>query len=47
MDLFWGIWSLNFNLQTNEFADCFLDAYGRDVVNPELFSVIAAAEVLV
>lgn len=45
IDLFWGIWSLNFNLQTNEFADRFLDAYGCDVVNPEVFRVIAAAEV--
>lgn len=45
IDLFWGIWTLNFNLQTNEYADRFLDAYGRDVLNPELFSVVAAAEV--
>jgi len=45
IDLFWGIWTLQFNLKTNRYTDRFLDAYGRDKVNPELFPVIAAAEV--
>lgn len=28
-DLYWGIWTLNYNLKTNRYADRFLDAYGR------------------
>ena len=45
LDLFWGMWSLAFNLKTDRYRDRFLDAYGRDRINSELFSVIAAAEV--
>ncbi|MBR5023051.1 MAG: aminoglycoside 3'-phosphotransferase [Oscillospiraceae bacterium] len=45
IDLFWGVWTLEFNLKTNKYADRFLDAYGRDKVNPDIFPVIAACEV--
>ena len=45
IDLFWGMWSLQFNLKTDRYRDRFLDAYGRDTINPELFPVIAACEV--
>ena len=45
MDLFWGMWSLEFNLKTDRYKDRFLDAYGRDVIEEELFRTIAAAEV--
>lgn len=45
IDLFWGIWSLGFNLKTDRFRDRFLDAYGRDKVNEDIFPVIAACEV--
>ena len=45
VDLFWGVWSLQFNLKTDRFADRFLDVYGRDQVNTDLFRTIAAAEV--
>ena len=44
IDLFWGCWTLNFNLKTNQYFDRFLDAYGRDKVEPELLRGIAAAE---
>ncbi len=44
IDLFWGVWTLWFNLKTNEYADRFLDAYGRDEINTELLRVVAAAE---
>ena len=33
-----------FNLKTNRYSDRFLDAYGRDAVNPELLRGIAAIE---
>ena len=45
VDLFWGAWSLWFNLKTNSYRDVFFDAYGRDRIEPELLRVVAAAEV--
>lgn len=47
MDLHWGIWSLGFNLKTNAYRDRFLDAYGRDKVDPEILGSIGAFEVFV
>lgn len=44
IDLLWGTWTLMFNLKTNRYSDRFLDAYGRDAVNPELLRGIAAIE---
>lgn len=45
MDLFWCLWSLSFNLKTDRYTDRFLDAYGRDAVEPETLRTIAAMEV--
>ena len=45
IDLFWGAWTLWFNLKTNQYRDRFLDAYGRDKVDESLLKVVAAAEV--
>lgn len=45
IDLFWGIWSLSFNLKTERWKDRFLDAYGRDKIQPELLMAIGAFEV--
>ncbi len=45
IDLFWGAWSLSFNLSTDRYRDRFLDAYGRDKIDPDRFAVVAAAEV--
>ena len=45
VDLYWGLWSLNFNLKTDRYRQRFLDAYGRDKVNEDALHVIAAAEV--
>lgn len=45
IDLFWGIWSLGFNLKTDKFSQRFLDAYGRDKVEPEMLQIVAAFEV--
>ena len=45
IDLFWGIWSLGFNLKTDAYRERFLDAYGREKVNEEMFRVVAACEV--
>ncbi len=45
VDLFWGAWTLWFNLKTDRYRDRFFDAYGRDLVNPDILRVIGAAEV--
>ena len=45
IDIFWGTWTLWFNLKTNEYRERFFDAYGRDKLEPDLLKLIAAAEV--
>lgn len=45
VDLFWGIWSLEFNLKTDRYRDRFLDAYGREKIEEELLRTVAAVEV--
>lgn len=45
IDLFWGTWTLWFNLHTNEYYDRFLDAYGRDKIDEDILKTVAAAEV--
>ncbi|MBP3376714.1 MAG: aminoglycoside 3'-phosphotransferase [Clostridia bacterium] len=45
VDLFWGAWTLGFNLGTDEYRDRFFDAYGRDKIDGEKLKIIAAAEV--
>lgn len=44
VDLFWCIWTLWFNLKTKEYTDYFLDAYGREAVDPEKLFLIECAE---
>lgn len=44
VDLFWGAWTLFFNLKTEKFTGRFLDAYGRDKIEPEMLRVVAAFE---
>lgn len=45
IDLHWGAWSLGFNLGTDAYRDRFLDAYGRDKINEDIFPIIGAFEV--
>ncbi len=45
IDLFWGIWSLFYNLKTDRYTDRFLDAYGREKIEPEMLRIIAACEI--
>lgn len=45
IDLFWGAWSLFFNLKTDRYRDRFFDAYGKDKIESELLRIVAAAEV--
>ena len=45
IDLFWGAWTLGFNLGTDEYRERFFDAYGKDRIDPDIIRVVAAAEV--
>lgn len=45
VDLYWGVWSLLFNLKEEVWCSRFLDAYGRDKIQPELLRAIGAFEV--
>ena len=44
VDIFWGVWTLNFNLKTDKYRERFLDAYGRDKIDAEMLRAISAAE---
>lgn len=44
IDLFWGAWTLGFNLHTDAYRDRFLDAYGREAIDDELLLAVEAAE---
>lgn len=45
IDIFWGAWTLWFNLKTDQYRGRFLDAYGRDKADESLLRIVAAAEV--
>lgn len=45
IDLYWGLWSLRYNLKTDRYAAEFLDAYGREAVDMEVLDAIRAFEV--
>lgn len=45
IDLFWGAWTLYFNLKTDRYRDRFFDAYGRDQVDLDRLRLVAACEV--
>lgn len=45
VDVFWGIWTLWFNLKTDKYRQRFIDAYGRDKVDEEMLLIVAAIEV--
>ncbi|MHB1461603.1 MAG: aminoglycoside 3'-phosphotransferase [Armatimonadota bacterium] len=43
-DLFWGIWTLNYNLHTDRYDQAFKDAYGHELIDPdriELYRLIS------
>lgn len=45
VDLFWAMWTLNWNLRTDKYRERFIDVYGRNKVNEECLRIIAAIEV--
>lgn len=41
-DLYWGIWTLQYNLGSDDYKDIFLDHYGRSDVDPERLALWTA-----
>ena len=46
IDVCWGVWTLNFNLGTTKYSGRFLDAYGRDKIEPDMLRAVAAMEMI-
>jgi len=45
IDIFWGAWTLLFNLDTDKYRARFFDAYGRDKIDEERLKIISAIAV--
>ena len=44
IDIYWVLWSLNYNLKTDRYTDCFLEAYGKEKVDMEVLRLVAEVE---
>ncbi len=44
IDMFWLLWSLNYNLGTNKYDDYVLDMYGRDKIDEKALKFVAEIE---
>ena len=45
IDIYWALWSLEYNLKTNKYHDLFKDIYGRDNIDERTLDIIEAFEV--
>lgn len=46
IDIYWVLWSMNYNLKTDKYTDLFLDLYGREYVDMEVLRLVAKVEKL-
>ena len=44
VDLYWGAWTLHFNLGTDRYRERFYDAYGRDRIDEAVIDLVSVAE---
>jgi len=44
IDIFWGAWTLNYNLKTDKYRQRFFDAYGRSKIDEEKLKIVHAIE---
>ena len=44
IDLYWVLWSLNYNLKTDKYTDYFLEQYGKEKVDMELLKLVKEVE---
>ena len=45
VDVYWALWTLQFNLHTNDYRSLFIREYGADLVDEEMLRIVAAMEV--
>ena len=45
VDIYWGLWTLIWNMKTDKYRQRFIDAYGRDKVEEDILRIVAAVEV--
>ncbi len=45
IDIFWGAWTLKFNLKTDAYRDLFLSAYGKDRIDAYALTAVSAIEI--
>lgn len=44
IDIYWVLWSLNYNLGTDEYTDYFLELYGKENVDMNVLKIVAEVE---
>lgn len=44
IDIYWALWSLNYNLKTDMYTDYFLDLYGRENFNEDILKIVSEVE---
>ncbi len=44
IDIYWVLWSLNYNLGTDKYTDYFLELYGKEKVDREILKIVAEIE---
>lgn len=44
IDIFWALWSLEYNLKTDRYNDCFLESYGREHIDPDILKLVKEIE---
>lgn len=44
IDIYWVLWSLNYNLKSDGYRDRFLDAYGRALIDEDRLELVARVE---
>lgn len=44
IDIYWVLWSLNYNLKTDKYTERFLDLYGREKIDVEILKIVAEVE---
>ena len=45
IDIYWALWSLEYNLKTDKYNDLFKEIYGRDNIDDDMIDIIEAFEV--
>lgn len=44
IDLYWVLWSLQYNLKTDRYTDCFLNLYGKGNYDPAILKMVVQTE---